>query len=321
MNEIYKRINYKGELKDISIAVCKKFNLEDFLSNDLVVMGYEDFNFVLETTKGRYFIKVFNECRDNEECKRYIDVILNARESNVKTPGLLESEQGYLCKLNVNNTNLRLCVMDFIDGKTLYELNEALGHEEIIFLAKQAALINSIDIKPKPVYDSWAIVNFLKEYKKKGRYMSKSDADLVKPLVEEFKSLNLNELSHCFVHGDIIATNVMKDKQGQLWIIDFAVSNYYPRIQELAVLACNLLFNPKSESESKNNLDIVLKEYQKKIKLTEQELAVLPTYIKLAHAMHILGGSHGKATGIGTKKENEYWLQQGRAGLNRFIKP
>jgi Ser/Thr protein kinase RdoA (MazF antagonist) len=133
--------------------------------------------------------------------------------------------------------------------------------------------------------------------------------------LEEFKSLDVKELPHCFVHGDMIATNVMKDKQGQLWIIDFAVSNYYPRIQEIAVLACNLLFDPVNKSKTKNNLEIALEEYQRGIKLTDKELAALPTYIKLAHAMHILGGSHGNATGLSTPEENEHWIQEGREGL------
>ncbi|MDD5181734.1 MAG: phosphotransferase [Candidatus Nanoarchaeia archaeon] len=319
MNEKYKRIKYNGRLEDISLAVCEKFNLEEFLSNNLVAMGYEDFNFSLETTKGKYFVKVFWDYRTDKDCKRYVDVMLKAKEAQIKTPGLLESKQGYLCKLKVNDANLRLCVMDFIDGKTLYESNGPLNPKEIKFLARQAALINSIDIKPKPVYDSWAIVNFLEEYKKKGKFMSKPDTYLVKPLIEEFKSLDLEGLPHCFVHGDIISTNVMKDKKGQLWIIDFAVSNYYPRIQELAVLACNLLFDTKNESKSKDNLDIALKEYQKNIKLTEQELTALPTYIKLAHAMHILGGSNGKAKGLGTPKENEYWLDLGRSGLKQML--
>jgi len=51
---------------------------------------------------------------------------------------------------------------------------------------------------------------------------------LVQPLVKEFENLGIEELPHCFVHGDIITTNVMRDSTDQLWIIDFSVSNYYP---------------------------------------------------------------------------------------------
>ena len=38
----------------------------------------------------------------------------------------------------------------------------------------------------------------------------------------------------------------MKDNNGKLWIIDFAVSNYLPRIVDLAVSSCNLCLNPDS---------------------------------------------------------------------------
>jgi len=53
------RINYSGDIKDISLQICRDYNLGEFKSNKLILMGYEDFNFILETTKGKYFVKVF----------------------------------------------------------------------------------------------------------------------------------------------------------------------------------------------------------------------------------------------------------------------
>lgn len=120
------------------------------------------------------------------------------------------------------------------------------------------------------------------------------------------------------VHGDIIATNVMKDKKNKLWIIDFAVSNYYPRIQELAVMACNILFDEKNKKKSETNLKTALEEYQKTIELTPREIEVLPTYIKLAHAMHILEANYEKVAEKNDSDENEYWLNQGRTGLKQM---
>jgi Ser/Thr protein kinase RdoA (MazF antagonist) len=165
------------------------------------------------------------------------------------------------------------------------------------------------------IYDAWAITNFLKEFKKKGKSLSKDDLKLVEPLVKKYKELKIEELPHCFVHGDIIATNLMKDNKGNLWIIDFSVSNYYPRIQELAVLACNLFFEENNKDKSKENLEIALKEYQKVIALTKEELNVLPIYIELAHAMHLLSANFEKVKKNNQTDENEYWLNQGRIGL------
>ena len=133
-------------------------------------------------------------------------------------------------------------------------------------------------------------------------------------LVIEFHKLNIKSLPHCFVHGDIIATNVMRSNEGSLYIIDFAVANWYPRIQELAILLCDLLFVPEKNTFLKN-YELALTEYQKIIKLEKKELQSLPTYIKFAHAMHIIPSTREKVFENNTSAENEFWLRSGQEGL------
>ncbi|MBU2496687.1 MAG: phosphotransferase [Nanoarchaeota archaeon] len=320
MKKFYQRINYKGELKDISLMLCKDFNLGKFVSDKLLTVGYEDFNFIIKTEKNKYFIKIFSNFRIDEDCKRYVDIMLKAIEKKVAFPKLFKSEQGHLHITEVNNTKLRMCVTEYVDGDSYFFLNQKPTEKEIREIAHQAALINSIDLKPSFVYDSWAITSFLKQFKKEGEFLSAEDARMIKPLIKEFKDIKIEELPHCFVHGDIIATNVMKDKNNKIWIVDFAVANYYPRIQELAVMACNILFDKNSKEKSEKNLKIALEEYQKEIKLTSRELKVLPTYIKLAHAMHVLRANYEKVVEKNNSKENEYWLNQGRKGLKQLLK-
>ena len=119
------------------------------------------------------------------------------------------------------------------------------------------------------------------------------------------------------MHGDIIRTNVIKDKKGKMWILDFSVSNYYPRIQEMAVMACDILYDRKIGKKSNSNLKIALEEYQKTSKLTRREIDVLPNYIRLAHAMHVLCATYEKKMNFNKSKENEYFLKIGRLGLKR----
>lgn len=318
MEGVFKqRIGFSGDLKDISMQVCKDYGLGEFRSNRLILMGYEDFNFIIETSSNSYMVKVFANFRNMEDCKRYVDVMEKAAGAGVAIPKLLSSKHGSLYIKDVAGTKLRLCVMEFIDGKTIFEVGKKLSVEDVRSLAHQAALINSIKIKPKPVYDHWAIANFPAEYEKKAKYLSKDDLELVIPLVKKFGDIDIKNLPHCFVHGDIIATNVMRDKNNRLWIIDFAVSNYYPRIQELAVLACNLLFDETSREKSLKNRKIALDEYQKTVPLTKKELEALPAYIELAHGMHVLSANFEKVVNNVKLKENEYWLNQGRMGLRQ----
>lgn len=317
MEEAFKkRINFDGGIKEISLRICQDYDLGEFKSNKIITTGYEDFNYILETSKGKFLVKVFASFRSDEDCERYLGIMETAIAAGISTPRLIKTGQGeYLERINIDSTRLRLVLLEFIRGETFYEMDRKATEEEIEFLARQAAMINSIKLKPKPVYDPWAVVNFPEEYNKKSKYLSEDDSELVKPLVEKFLELNIERLPHCFVHGDLISTNVIKAKN-KLWIIDFAVSNYYPRIQELAVLACNLFFDESKKKNSEENLKLALKEYQEVVSLTQNEIKALPRYIELAHGMHLLSANYEKVVNNNQNPENEYWINQGRAVLH-----
>lgn len=164
MRCFYKKIGYDGKFSKISKIICKRFSLGEYKSETLVEVGYEDFNFIIETTRGKYFIKIFSDFRTEKDCQRYVGIMLTVLEKGISFPELLKSKQGYLNIVDVNGTRLRFVVMQFIDGDSYFNLAAKPNSSEIKELAKQAALINSIDICPSFVYDSWAVVNILNEY-------------------------------------------------------------------------------------------------------------------------------------------------------------
>lgn len=313
------RIGFKGNIDIVLRIVCKDFSLGEFVSSKIIEVGYEDFNLVMQTSTGKYFVKFFTASRSLSECKRYIQIMQKALQAGVKFPKLFKSNQGYLHKIKIQGQNLRLCIMEFVDGDNFFNLGLSVTPKEVKFLARQAALINSIDLKPSFILDEWAIVNFVKEFKEKGKYLSAPDFALVKPVLAEYNSLDIKKLPWCFVHGDLLKTNLMKDKKGKVWIIDFAVSNYYPRIVELAVLAGNLLFDEHNKTHTEENFKIALSEYQKRIPLTKVELEALPVFIKTQHAIHILLPNFHKKIKKNNSKENHYWLEQGRLGLRQML--
>ena len=319
METIFKqRIGFNGDLKEILKIICRDFNLGEFLNSEIILIGYEDLNFSLTTTNNKFFVKIYANFRTLDDCKRNTEIMVKALEAGVSIPKLYKSDQGYLHILKIGSSTLRMCVMDFIDGKDFFKSKAHITKRDQLFIANQASLINSINIKPKKVYDSWAITNFQLEFKKKSQYLDSDDLKLVEPLLEKFQNLEIETLPHCFVHGDIIRTNVIKDKDNNIWIVDFSVSNYYPRIQELAVLACDILFNKDNKEESEQNLKDALEEYQKTIRLTPREIESLPTYIKLAHAMHVLCATYEKKVRKNDSEENEYFLNIGKSGLRQM---
>lgn len=309
------RINYRGDLIPFLKKVCTDFRIGGYKSHKIVPIGYEDFNIFLLTDKDKYFVKIFGSFRDESECVRYVKIMENVLEAGVSHPKLYKSNQGYLYKINNNGLVDRLCLMQFINGKTFYDLKTIPTSEEMRFVIKQAALISKIDIKLPLVYDHWAITSFLKEYSEKGQYLNDDDKNLVEPLVEIYKKLEIEKLPHCFVHGDITKTNTMKSTKDGIFILDFAVANYYPRIQELAVILCDLFFDPKNTGHFSENYNLALKEYQKYIALTSDEIKKLSGYVKLAHAMHVLLANCEKVVNGNNSSENDYFLEMGRKGL------
>lgn len=293
-NETFlQRVNYKENPLDFVSIICRDYSIGSYISHKIVEMGYEDLNIIVKTNKGKYFAKFFGSFRDEKECNRYVDIMLKVLSAGVSHPKLYKSSQGYLHKIKIGKNALRLCLMEYIKGKTFYELGINPTDEESKFLANQAAIINQIDIKPKFLYDQWAIVNFCKEYKEKGKYLSDEDRGLLEPLYNKFLNYNIGKLPHCFVHGDILKTNVIKTNEGKMYIIDFAVSNYYPRIIELAVLYC-FFMDIHDFRKTDQMFKIFVDEYQKNIQLTSDEKNELSFFLKLAHAMHILQANFQK---------------------------
>lgn len=47
LQEFYDRINLKSDLSLLSKMICQKYNLGKYLSDEIILVGYEDFNFIL----------------------------------------------------------------------------------------------------------------------------------------------------------------------------------------------------------------------------------------------------------------------------------
>jgi Ser/Thr protein kinase RdoA (MazF antagonist) len=314
-NDFQKRIQYKGDLKVLLEKVCHDYELGAYSHYEIITVGYEDLNIILTTDKNTYFTKIFADFRNRKNCERYVSIIQKAIEAGVQHPSIYKSPQGYLYEATLDNAIVHLCVLQCIDGKSFYSLQEQPTMAELQVVAHQAAIINQMAIKPDPVYDSWAIVNILAEFEVKQQYLSEEDLKMVAPLIEDFRKIDLTTLPHCFVHGDLIKTNVMRSTNGKLYVFDFSVANIYPRIQELAVLFCDLFFNEKDPSNFKECYELGLSEYQKTITLTDEEIKILPLFIKAAHAMHIICPNFECAVNGNNSKENGLWLELGRTGL------
>lgn len=315
LQDFNKRIGLNTDLKNISEQICSQYNLGGFISNELITIWYEDYNYYLTTTKGKYCVKIFNNIRTRQDIINYLERIRVVANSQINAPKPLKINNDIVLELDYKKNHYDICVFEYIDGKNYFELNQKASKEIIKELAKQTAMINQLDIKPDFIYDSWAIINFEEEYKNKREYLSDKYKEEFDQLLTKFKCIDLDKLPKGFVHGDIISTNVMLDSTNKVWIIDFAVSNYLPRIIDLAVISCNMCLDNSSKENTYENIALLVSEYNKYTPLSEYELSAFRTFYKLANAMHILQTQYIIKTD-GDSAENEYWLNEGIVGYS-----
>ena len=317
LQDFNKRIKLNTDLKNISEQICNYYDLGDFVSNKLIEIGYEDYNYYLTTSKGKYCVKILSKNRSIEDIKNYLLRIRVVANSNVSSPKPLLINNDICLSLDYENNHYDICVFEYINGKNYFEMGENPTADVLKEIAKQTALINNLDIKPEFIYDSWAIVNFEKEYSQKREYLSDKYKEEFDQLLIELKNIDFNKLPMGFVHGDIISTNVMVDNNSKVWIIDFAVSNYLPRIIDLAVTSCNMCLDKESKDKTYENISLLLSEYNKYNKLTDYELKTFGTFYKLANAMHIIQPTYIIKTEEDSE-ENQYWLNEGIIGYSYY---
>ena len=308
----YERIKNIRDLKKLSEEISKVYGLGQVIDYKHIAVGYEDFNMIIETEKGKYFVKILNKSRPTEEKERLVKILDKSIENGVTVPKIYKVDDQAISKIEVDDKSVDVILMDYIDGTNMLFLDRDFTEDEIRQVAREVAKINEIDYGVEPYYDEWTITNFENEYNKKIDALDEDNKALVKSVYEEWPKVDFSRLKKTYIHGDIIKSNLILDKNNKIWVIDFSVLNYLPRVIEIAVAMFGIcLTNDRKKTIS--NINALLSEYSKYNKLDEYEIEVLPIIFNLISAMNVLQTAYIKNTDD-SFEENEHWLEEGIKG-------
>lgn len=311
----YERIDQIEDIGILSELVCKEYNIGDYLGTKLVEIGYEDFNAIITTSTGKYFMKVYNNTRTDEEVKDVIERAYIAEQNGVKAPKVYKNSHGEMVtRIHDKDSCFRVSLMEYIDGENFYELGKEATDEELLEIADLASEFGNIDYNPNFIYDSWAISNFITEYEKKKDFINPESLKNVEPIYDEFKQFNYHELPKSFTHGDIILTNVIKDHNDDFWIVDFSVSNYTVRLNEIAVASNDFGIVEGNKEKSEKRVKMMFERWAQNVNATEAERKAFQLLFRVENAIYILNPSYEIAKG-NDSKENRMYLEMGKFGL------
>ncbi len=313
------RLTFSGNIKPLLDRVCRSYQIGMLNSFSILDVGYEDCNVQLHTEKGDFLAKIFSKSRSPETITRYVDIMQKILENGVSHPRILASGDERILYHDPELNGVCLVLMEYIHGKTFLDMDRAPDEAELRSIIEQAILINRIEYRPAFLFDSWAIPNIEVLFEKTRAFMQPADLPLVELAIRSYLRIPVKTLPSCFVHGDFTKANILKSDTGKIYILDFSVANWYPRIQELAVIAANLMHDASGNTPLRKRIELVAELYHERNPLTSHEHSYLYDYTLAALAMEFMGAYQEKYINGNDTPETDYWLHLGREGLTREL--
>lgn len=316
MEELFKRIGKKINIIEISKNICKEYKFGEYTKHEFIFVGIDDLSYYLYTTKGKYVVKLMNHEKTSKDINEFIQKNLVIARNNIKAPKIILHNEKALFIYK----DIKLVVIECIDGKDLYSLNERITKEDILKLIEILILFHNIQENIENMeYDEYCFMKIKYDYEKTKKILPKNIKKQVEDAIKEFDKIDLSRLPKCFIHGDLISTNIMKDKDNKLWLIDFYQSGNGVRILDIVKVLNSVIYNYQYEDNIEELEQYFLEEYSKKMPLTEYELEVLPILRKIDACTGIMLETYDLLKG-NNNEENEYWLKNDKNILKRLNK-
>ena len=304
----------RTSLPGLVAHVATEYQLGVVAGWSVFATGYEDCNIDLRTAQARVAVKVFAAGRPAAIAGRTAGVIEAVRAAGVHHPRLHVDAAGEAVH---SYDGHQLLVMDFAPGRTFYDLGRPPDQAELTRLVEQAARIHACPARPGRVFDSWAIANLAPLAGQVGDLLDAGQRRLVDDAIAAMAAAGFWSLPVTLIHADLTAGNVLLGPDGELTVLDFALANRWPRLQELAVIAASLMHG--SPGPLPERLETVARLYSAAapVPLTPEEEAALPAFGRGAAAMELLGGLNQWRQG-NRGPETDSLIDLGTAGLRDY---
>jgi Ser/Thr protein kinase RdoA (MazF antagonist) len=276
--------------------------------------GYEDCNLDVRAERGRVVVKVFAAGRPAAVPARTADIIVAAQACGVRHPALHRDRDGGHVHCYDGHW---LMVMDHVPGRTFYEMGRPPAEAELSSVIEQAARIHRIEAQPEPVLDAWAIANLVPLAEEVGHLLDDEQRTLVDGAIAALDRVRWDDLPHALIHADLTAGNVLLGPGGEVTVLDFALANRWPRLQELAVIAASLMHGAPGTLPERMEHVAVRYSAVAPYPLTAAEEAALGSFGRCAAAMELLGGLNMWLHGA-RGPETDQLVTIGTAGLRDY---
>lgn len=249
-----------------------------------ITVGYESANILIFTSKGEYFLKIFESDRERANIDALIRVHLESRKIAVPVPELVQGNNGYLSIFSQENIEIPYFITRKFEGETFERIEPSI--EDMRVVCQYMALLNTLSFPVAEAYDSWGNKNLVQEYDKLQGFSKEKEQ--VSDIVEAVRSLPLSNFSQSVIHGDMQTKHVLKSRTGNYCILDFGCMSFDARVVEFSTFLAWFCFSEKSWHDHSEIYQSILTIYLATHHLSTEEVSSIPILIRAAYASYYL---------------------------------
>jgi Ser/Thr protein kinase RdoA (MazF antagonist) len=251
-----------------------------------IMEGYEAANIQIETTIGKFVIKIFESDRNITNIHDTILVLTTLKEKSIPSTELVKGTHGYLGTYPEQENIVYFILLKFFEGKSFEEIVPA--QKDINQIAKYLGLLNNLKIQIVSAYDSWGIRHFVEEFDKHAHKLTQDELSYINDIVEKMRHVQFLSLPQAFIHGDMQKKHVLINAKNEYCILDFGCMANDARLIEIATFIAWFCFDENNWDKSETIIKEVLQAYEETQSLTSKEKELLPLFIRASYAAYFL---------------------------------
>ncbi len=274
-------IPFSKFIKEVEVVYPKIGTIMEFRP---IMIGYEDANFLLTTTTGKYVVKLFLKERSKENVQSYIRILMEAQAVGVPVTKLITGTKGNLSFST--NDSTPYCITEFFEGDDFQNRTPTI--EDMLQVTQYLSNLNTLHFPVTEAYDSWGNKNLIAEYDKNKGQLSREENDLIVPVVEEARNLDFSQFHASVIHGDMQRKHVLKNTKGEYCLLDFGCAANGPKVIELSTFFAWFCLGEDTWSKREEIINKVIALYMPVHNLSQYERDALAILTKAAYAAYYL---------------------------------
>lgn len=218
-------------------AILADYSLGELAHFSGIAAGIENSNFFVETTAGQRYVLTIFERLGSDELPYFMRLMKHLASNGLPSPDVLVRQDGALLfSLDTDDGEKSGCIVSCLSGETLDAFNEQQLFASAATLANLHVLGADFDERrASPTGRAWLVEKILSMQADVKRVYGDDALQLLNDELLYQQQLQLLDLPHGVIHGDLFCDNILFSGNEVSGVIDFYYAHDAPYALDIAI--------------------------------------------------------------------------------------